>query len=91
MIDLNDDNDPMLFCATVHTKDGPAKLILQYMEVAAAAQSITPQGSEPTTAHIIQAIRKAARTPGIAENTPDEMLVSLWYRMSKAIETAGKI
>lgn len=83
MIDLNDDNDPMLFSVTLPS----GKLICQYMEVLATVQGMTDK--EPTIEHVVRAIRESSRTPEVAKATPDAMLVAAWQRMSKAVDAQG--
>ena len=87
MIELNDDNDPMLFACNV-----PAgRLVVQYMEVAAAVQANSQPNTEPQMRDFLIAMRQAARTKDIAAATPDEMLIAMWFRMTKALEASGKI
>jgi hypothetical protein len=83
MIDLNDDNDPMLFAVTLPI----GKLVCQYMEVVASVQGITDK--EPTMENIVRAIREASRTPDVAKSAPDAVLVAAWQRMSKAVDAQG--
>ena len=84
MIDLNDDNDPMLFAITVPQ----GKLIVQYMEILTVVQAACG-GKEPTTADIIAAIRSCARTADVAAAAPDHVLLAAWARMSTAVQNAG--
>lgn len=83
MIDLNDEDDPLLFRVQV-----PAGgLIMQWNEVLAALAK--PGQQEPTVQDVAAAIRKVARTPEIASQTPEEILFAAFARMSKAVERAG--
>lgn len=83
MIDLNDQNDPLLFKVTVPSGD----LIVQWTEVIAA---LAPQASEtPGVGDVAAAIRKVARTPEVAANATDEILFAVFARIGKAVERAG--
>lgn len=83
MIDLNDEDDPLLFRVQV-----PAgSLIAQWNEVLAALAK--PGAAEPTVQDVAAAIRKVSRTPAVAADTPDEILFAAFARMSKAVERAG--
>jgi hypothetical protein len=83
MIDLNDQNDPLLFKVTVPSGD----LIVQWTEVIAA---LAPQASEtPGVGDVAAAIRKVARTPDVAANATDEILFAVFARIGKAVERAG--
>jgi hypothetical protein len=87
MIELNDDNDPLLFAASLPN----GILICQYMEVVVTIQAGCPTGVEPTTEMVVQAIRKASRTPDVAALANNEWLVAAWHRMTRALEASGKI
>jgi hypothetical protein len=83
MIDLNDQNDPLLFKVTVPSGD----LIVQWTEVIAA---LAPQASEaPGVGDVAAAIRKVARTPDVAASATDEILFAVFARIGKAVERAG--
>lgn len=85
MIDLSDDNDPMLFAVQV-----PAgKLVLQYMEAVAALQAMNRQGEDPTPADIVKAIRETTRTPDVGKSATDQQLIAAWHRMTVAIQKQG--
>jgi hypothetical protein len=86
MIDLNDENDPLLFCVTLPC----GKLIFQFAEVGIAIQEETAAGATPTTASIAAAIRKVARTKDTAEAATPEQIVAAFSRASDAVERAGK-
>lgn len=90
MIDLNDENDPMLFAITLPT----GRLVLQFMEVVAEINAIMPAGQDKEaqvpTELLCRAIRKVARNPAVAANAPDHQLVAAWGRMSQAVESSGK-
>lgn len=87
MIELTNDNDPLLFSVTLPI----GNLICQYMEVVVTIQAICPTSSEPTADMVVQAIRKSSRTPEIAAAANDEWIISAWHRMTKALEASGKI
>lgn len=84
MIDLSDNDDPMLFAVTVPQ----GRLVCQFMEVIAAAQGIA-FGKEPTVQDLCRAIREASRTPDVAKAAPDHVLIAAFSRMQKAVESAG--
>ena len=85
MINLTDDNDPLLFSAEV-----PAgRIVVQYMEVLASAQAGLTPGTEPTLAQIATHMREACRTPEVAKNSSDAVLIALWHRMTAAMQTQG--
>lgn len=84
MIELNEDNDPMLFSVGLPC----GQLIVQYMECLATLQSFV-SGDKPTTSDIARAVRESARTTDVARNASDAMLVAAWHRMSQRIEQAG--
>jgi hypothetical protein len=84
MIDLNNENDPLLFSITI-----PAgRLVVQWHECVAAVQKMNING-EPSLEQIAQAIRKSARTPEIAADSTDEVLFAAFARMAQAAEKAG--
>jgi hypothetical protein len=83
MIDLNDNDDPLLFAADV----GHGKLIFQYTEVVAALGGLVKD--QPEVADVVRAMRKASRTPEIAAETPDEKLFALFVRVAKLVEKQG--
>lgn len=85
MKELDDNNDPMLFGMTLPC----GRIVVQYMEVLAAVQAVMPDGAEPKTSDIVNAIRQTSRTPEIAALASDAMLVAAWHRMTVAIEKAG--
>lgn len=85
MIELNADNDPMLFAVTI-----PAgQLIVQYMEVIATIHAGMSPDTEPKSEEIVAAIRKASRTPEVAAAASDAHLIAAWARMSQRVASAG--
>lgn len=91
MIDLNDENDPMLFSIALPN----GKLVLQFMEVIAEINATMPAGTDKEAQIppelLCKAIRKVARTPAVAAiNAPDHQLVAAWGRMVQAVESSGK-
>jgi len=87
MIDLNDENDPMLFAITV-----PAgRLILQFMEIIATINATAKSPAEPTNSEIVDAIRQSSRTPDVAAASTDAILVSVFYRVTTAAQKAGNV
>lgn len=85
MIDLNDENDPMLFSITLPN----GKLIVQYMEVISTVQAIISGSAEPGIPEICRAIRESSRTPDVAKNATDAVLTAAWARMTQAVNSAG--
>lgn len=85
MIELNDDNDHLLFSVTMPS----GRLILQYMEVLAYAQSNLKPDAQAELADIVSAIRTTARTKEVAAAASDHELKAAWVRITKAVETAG--
>lgn len=85
MIDLSDDNDPMLFKITLPN----GALIVQYMEVLATIQASMAPNAEPSSASVVKAIRESSRTPPIAANASDAVLIAAWHRMTTAVTTMG--
>lgn len=85
MIELNDDNDPMLFSVTLPM----GRLIVQYMEVLSHIHAGMSPEAQPSTAEIADGIRKASRTPDVAAAAPDAMLIAAWARMSARVTQAG--
>mgnify|MGYP003340819085 CR=1 FL=1 len=83
MIDLNEDNDPLLFRVQIPT----GALIVQWTEVCAAAQP-NPD-CKPTVRDLAAAVRKVSRTPEVAASASDEMLVAVCERIARAIKHAG--
>lgn len=83
MIDLNDNDDPLLFGADI----GGGKLIFQYTEVVAALGGMVKE--QPEVADVARAMRKAARTPEVAQATSDEKLFALFVRVAKMVEKQG--
>lgn len=85
MVNLNNDNDPMLFSVELPSGD---RLILQFMEVFADLQ--TQVGTtEPTPPQVLAAIRRAARTPEVAASATDPVLLAAWHRISTVVGTQG--
>ncbi len=83
MIDLNENDDPLLFRAQV-----PAgSLVIQWTEVLAALAK--PGQQEPGVQDVAQAIRKVSRTPEVAAESTDEILFAVFARAAKAVERAG--
>jgi hypothetical protein len=85
MIDLNEDNDPMLFA--VNTPVG--QLIVQYMEVVASLQNVMINNQEPTPSDICNAIRSNSRTPSVASLASDAVLFAAWHRMTMRVNEKG--
>lgn len=83
MIDLNEDNDPLLFRVQIPT----GALIVQWTEVCAAAQPSSD--AKPTVKDLAAAVRKVSRTPDVAASATDEVLVAVCERIAKAIKNAG--
>lgn len=83
MIDLNEDNDPLLFRVQIPT----GSLIVQWTEVCAAAQQSNE--GKPTVKDLADAVRKVSRTPEIAAGATDEVLVAACERIARAIKNAG--
>jgi len=83
MIDLNEDNDPLLFRIQIPT----GSLIVQWTEVCAAAQ--VEQGKMPSVKDLANAVRKVSRTKEVSDAASDEMLVAVCERIAKAIKNAG--
>jgi hypothetical protein len=86
MIELNDDNDPLLFA--IRLPNGT--LICQYMEIVATVQALAPNNMDPSMETVVAAIRKSARTPEVAKAADDSVLIAAWHRMTKAMEASGK-
>lgn len=90
MIDLNDENDPILFAIALPN----GKLVLQFMEVISEIHATMPAGTDKEaqipTDLLCKAIRRVARTPLVAANAPDHQLVAAWGRMAQAVESSGK-
>jgi hypothetical protein len=84
MIDLNDDNDPMLFRATC----AAGVLVFQYMEVVFTLQGGGNIDANPDSQKIIAAMRQASRTPDIAKQAEDAVLMAIWHRMSIAVNNS---
>ena len=85
MVNLTNDNDPMLF--SVELPNGE-RLVLQFMEIFADLQ--TQMGTaEPTTAQVISTIRRMSRTPDAAASASDAVLMAVWHRVSTAVGQAG--
>ncbi len=83
MIDLNENDDPLLFRAQV-----PAgSLIVQWNEMLAVLAK--PAAGEPGVQDVAAAIRKVSRTPEVATQSTDEVLFAVFARMGKAVEAAG--
>lgn len=87
MIDLNEENDPMLFRITVPS----GALIVQWNELVAAVQkrNQSASGSSVTVAEIADAIRSVSRTPDVAAAAADEVLFAVFARLGKAVQSAG--
>jgi hypothetical protein len=85
MIDLNDENDPMLFAVTLPN----GRLIVQYMEVVATIQGMVANGSDPGIPEVCRAIRDMSRTPEVAKGASDAVLTAAWARMTQAVNSAG--
>jgi hypothetical protein len=83
MIDLNSDNDPLLF--KVELPNGA--LIVQWNEVLAA---LAPKAeANPGVSDVAAAIRKVARTPDVAAAASEEALFAAFARMGRAVQHAG--
>lgn len=85
MIDLNDDNDPMLFKVSVPN----GQLLVQYMEVVHTLQASGSADPNPSADKIVAAIRRAARTPEVARDASDATLIAVWYRMTMMVGKTG--
>ena len=86
MIDLTEDNDPMLFRIAVPS----GSLIVQWNELVAAVQNRNQSGqNQPTVADIAESIRAVSRTPEVAANAADEVLFAVFARLGKAVTNAG--
>lgn len=81
MIDLNSDNDPLLFRAELPS----GVIILQFHEIIAAIG----KKDEYQLSDVTAAIRKVARTPEVAAAATDEQLFGLFVRIKNAAERAG--
>lgn len=82
MIDLNSDNDPLLFRVEIPT----GSLILQWTEVLAA---IGTKQEQPGIEEVAAAMRKMARTPEVAAAASDAVLFAVFVRIAKAVEKQG--
>lgn len=85
MIDLSDDNDPMLFAVTIPN----GRLIVQYMEILAAVQARVGSDAQPDVANVVSAMREHSRTPEVAKAATDAVLVAAWHRMTAAVTKSG--
>ena len=86
MIDLNEENDPMLFRIAVPS----GSLIVQWNELVAAVQKRNQSAqNQPTVADIAESIRAVSRTPEVAANAADEVLFAVFARLGKAVTNAG--
>jgi hypothetical protein len=86
VIDLTEDNDPMLFRIAVPS----GSLIVQWNELVAAVQKRNQSGqNQPTVADIAESIRAVSRTPEVAANAADEVLFAVFARLGKAVTNAG--
>jgi hypothetical protein len=86
VIDLTEDNDPMLFRIAVPS----GSLIVQWNELVAAVQKRNQFGqNQPTVADIAESIRAVSRTPEVAANAADEVLFAAFARLGKAVTNAG--
>jgi len=85
MIELNDDDDTMLFAVTIPT----GRLVIQYMETLTALQEDIGLKEQPTVAQIAAAIRRSSRTPDVAKDATDAHLIAAWQRMTTRVQAAG--
>jgi len=85
MINLSDEDDPMLFGLTLPQ----GQLVVQYMEVLALLQAKIPAGTDPTSAQIVEGVREACRTPDVAKAAADHVILAAWARMSSRVQAAG--
>jgi hypothetical protein len=85
MIDLTEDNDPMLFCVQIPS----GKLIVQYMETLATLQDAAGLQEQPSVPQIAKAIRDSARTKEVAAEASDAVLIAAWHRMTARVQAAG--
>jgi|LakMenEpi03Aug12_release.lakeMendotaPanAssembly.Ray.scaffolds.fasta_scaffold716330_3 hypothetical protein len=84
MIDLNDENDPLLFACSI-----PAgRIIVQFHEVVAALEAKC-QGKEPSTEDLVAVLKEVSRTPDVASMATDAQLIAVWTRIAKAAQSAG--
>jgi hypothetical protein len=84
MIDLNAENDPLLFSISVPS----GRLVVQWMEVIAAIQK-SGIDKEPTLEQVCDAMRKVSRTPEVSNSASDEALFAAFARMAAAADKAG--
>lgn len=83
MIDLNDQNDPLLFKVTLPGGD----LIVQWTELIA---TLAPKADQnPGVGEVAAAIRKVSRTPEVAAAATDATLFAVFARIGKAVESSG--
>lgn len=87
MIHLSDEDDPMLFSLALPS----GQLIVQYMEVLALLQAKVPAGTDPTPGQIVEGLREACRTPEVAKQASDHVLLAAWARMSGRVQAAGNV
>jgi hypothetical protein len=81
MIDLNSDNDPLLFRAELPV----GVIIVQFHEIIAAIG----RKDDYEIADVTAAMRKVARTPETAAAASDEQLFGLFIRIKNAAERSG--
>ena len=84
MIELNNENDPLLFSITIPS----GRLVLQWHECIAVLQKMNITG-EPSLKHVVDAVRSAARTPEVAKESSDEALFAAFARIATAAEKSG--
>lgn len=84
MIELNDENDPMLFALTLPS----GRLIMQYMEIGAVLQGIAGTAT-PTFEQVVRAVREGARTKDVAASAPDAELFAAFERVARRVQQSG--
>ena len=86
MIELTNENDPLLFCVTM---PDDSRLVVQWNECLASIQKMNIEG-EPSVEQISQALRSSARTKDIAARSSDESLFAVFARIVEALDKTGK-
>ena len=85
MIELKDEDDPMLFAVTLPS----GRLVVQYMECIATLKAFVRDESAPMLEEIARAVRESARTPEVARNAPDPHLFAAFMRIQDRVTHAG--
>lgn len=85
MIEINDDNDPMMFCRTL-----PAGvLIFQFHEVAATLLEKMPADTAPALVDVVEAMRKSSRTPEVAAAATPAQLYATYLTVAQRVQNTG--